>query len=562
MDTFSRLLFGAGASILCSPDESTVTTHSITSGVLSPVNPGFSIPAPISSVFESRDPATGEPGFLLELTDSSYFFHSYSDSSPSLAEMGFTSTSPRQSVFFGAMDRLVIEDSELVSILYRDSSRSVLGTVAEDSIFICSSVRKALLISREPPLALLVSSKKTVEFPIGFAPSMISAAFFDSDSIVFSTNDRWVHLYSKSNDISSIEVESNVVRIETADLDCYERTCLCLTDRFSLLAVHFSSQTIELIAEDVRDFCVTQSPFDTVVLLSHSGELRLAKFSDHGGSAGSIRSVIDALDSRVVAGLAAVSELRRRLTLRENLAKNCTVGLPAMTPLFGQRPAMIEEPEAEFSKPSLWIENVNELQFEVHCDIEFPPSCDVLLSSNSCSFVCSCINSLISSTAMSVSIGIEIERMSSYSAFRVFVRNGEILHFAGSVEFDVSCLTQGGGIKRISEEYFVSFPSPFAFSGVAFPGYEIVDNGVIMRMEEGSIEKFEQAIVRATVGFPDGSLFERKDKSHYQVQVAKELVRYINRFFAAMDSGDGTMNRSDLVEMKATVNDFLACILW
>jgi hypothetical protein len=296
---------------------------------------------------------------------------------------------------------------------------------------------------------LIASRKKVTEFPIGFAQSMIAAAFFDSGSVVFATNDHWVHLYSKSNGISSLEVESDVVRIETADLDCYERSCLCLTDRSSLLAVHFSSQTIETIAGDVQDFCVVQSPFDTVVLLTHSGELSIAKFADHGDSAGSVRSVIDALDSRMVAGLASVSELRRRLTLRENLAKNSTVGLPAMTPLFGIRPPVEQIPEAEFSRPSLWIENVNELRFEIHCDTEFPPSCDVLLSSNSCSFVCSCVNRLISPTAMSVSVGIEIERMSSYSAFPVFVRNGEVLHYAGAVEFEVSSLTEGPGIERM-----------------------------------------------------------------------------------------------------------------
>jgi hypothetical protein len=410
---------------------------------------------------------------------------------------------------------------------------------------------------------VLVSPKKTVEFPVGYIPSMLAASFFDDNAIVFSTDDHVVHLYSKSSGSLAIEVESNIVRIESADLDCYERCCLCLTEHSQLLAIHFSSQTISVISDDARDFCVCRSPFDTVVVFSNSGNLSLPRFKDRADLHGSIRSAIDALDSRMVAGIAAVSDLRRRLTLRRNLAEKSPIGLPAMTTLFGTKPMRVEIEETDFSSPSLWIENLNGLSFEIHCSIEFPHSCDVVLASDGCSFVASCVNSLIGPTVMSVIVEMVVERMGGYSPFRVFLRNAGVLHFAGAVEFDVGCLIESKGIRRIAEQYFVSFPQGFSFTTCPFPGCEVVDNGVILTVEADSIEKFEQAMVRANVGFPEGAVFQRKEKTHYQVQVARELVKYINRFFLALDSSEtGKMAKSVLIEMKSTLNDLLACILW
>jgi hypothetical protein len=525
--------------------------------------PDYQVPNPIIQVFESHDPVTGEPGFLLELSTGTYLFHAYSDTSRSLAPSTLEPVVGKgKSVVFDFLNRLVIRGTELGFFEFGSGDGKTVGEVPADSEFVCWNSQRAFVVSESEPCAFIASKRKISAFPEGFAAGLTCAAFFDNGSVVFGRG-KSVCLFSLSGEITAIDLPAAPIAVEVADLQCYERTCLVLTDDSQLLAVHFLSRTVDVLAEEVSDFVVARTPFDSVVVLSSAAELRVIGSSQSRQLHGAVRAVIDALDSRVVSGLNELSESRKRLTLRQKLAEDAPADLPIMVSLFGTKPEPTEPIEPAFSSPKLWIENVRELSFEVHCDLDIPDSSDVVLGSSSCCFLCSCVSRPISASAIRVEVSLAIERMPRYEPFSVFLRTDDGLFSAGSVEFLVGHLTAPHAIPRIARSYFVSFPPHFRWTEMDLPGIEIADGGVILSISADSVTDFERQLVIATVHFPDGSGFVRREKTHFQVQAGKELGRFLQKFLTAVEANpDAYVDRKQLVSFQASAAELLSCILW
>jgi hypothetical protein len=229
--------------------------------------------------------------------------------------------------------------------------------------------------------------------------------------------------------------------------------------------------------------------------------------------------------------------------------------------LFGDRPEPEDPIEPEIAPPNLWIENVRELTFEIHCDLEVPVFSDVVLSSNACSFIASCVSQPISSTAIKAETFIELEKMPRYEPFAVFLRTDSKLFSAGTVQFLPQYLISSAPIPRISESYFVSFPPHFRLTEPPLPNIEIADGGVILHVTADSCETFERQLVAAVAHFPDGSNFVRRKKTRFQVQAAKELGRYVQKFLNVLESTP-IIEKQVLLDLRASATELLSCVLW
>ena len=528
---------------------------------LTSISERLPIDGAVVDVTESSDPETGVPGIVIISSDF-YYFLDFDSFTCKKIEMppGYS-----KSVLFDGFVRVYVDNSELMCQKFGSDSPKVLEEVPIDSFFICSTPHRALLASREASLAMIVSSKGTSEFPSGYASAMACAAFFDENSVVFATFDRDVVLVRGQRTVESVRVDSIVSSIAVVDLDCYERSVVCLDQQNKLHIIQFNSKSDEIVAVNVLDFAILRDPFDVVVMMHASGNLEAFHGRRAEDTGATMRDVVDALDARIVSGLAEIAEARRRATLRRRLAAGDKAELPHMVTIFGDKPQPnVESEDKERNEPNLWIENVRGLEFEIHCDVDLPPVCDVVLTSGCCAFTAACISSPMSDTALKVTVEFEVEKMSKYDGFGVFIRNSGSMYYAGKVEFAVRDVMNGNGIMRLREDFFVSFPPHFVPQDLPEGLCETLDSGVILHVKGSTFEKFEMELVSLAAQLPEDSVYQRKSKTHMQIQIAKEATRYVRSFPQAISqiAHDGDVPKHVLVNMKTSITDLLASIIW
>ncbi|OHT01868.1 hypothetical protein TRFO_31209 [Tritrichomonas foetus] len=588
MSNYQQNLFPCGSFIVCSKNAGYIA-YDIRKAKISETNLDFTFSFSINKCFETANPKTHEPGCVFSLIDGSSIFYSYINKAFSPIPIMFSN----KSVLLNNFVLLSIEENNLISsrTKFTDASEEYEETkllyenIPNDSVFICSNPHEALLISSQNPLALVVSQNKVRKLPPGFASSIVSATFFDSDTIALSTNNEMVHLFNKKGDIISLKTENHhIIKMEATDLDCFERSLVCLTSDKSLLLIHFKSSTIRIISEnDVRDFCIVHSPFDRIVILSVKGKIHFASLEDKNPMNPTIRSMIEALDSRIVTGLNTTAEMRKSLTIRENLAENeneVQTYLPFMIPLFGEKSQPLKtnnndeinhennlnESENNYRSDEedvqFWIDNLHETSFELHCNSALPAKYDLFLSSRNIGFCCSYQTEIIDEFSINVTFNIIVENMKNYEPFSLFINIENECKFVCFVEFLIPDLVKNQSIDRISESYFVSFPIKIPCPQLPCE-YQSADQGVIIQLKADSCQSFQQKSMHVLFSLPEQAEFHCREKTEKQIHIVKELSRYTESFLQSIVmSTDQSIDLKRLMEFKTAIDDLMASFLW
>ena len=560
MSAGEKRVFAAGPVVVAAFEDRSAL-HRVVDGVVMELQGKLPISGQVMEISESANPETGVPGAVIVTSESCYFmdFEKFDVVDLSLHPLGES-----KSVFFNGFKRVFVENSELVCQTFGEDVSNSMEEVPIDSFFMCATAHHALLVSREASLALLVSAKGTSEFPSGYVGSMVCAAFFDEDSVAFASSEKEVMLVRDHGAIECVRVDADVQAIDVADLNCYERSVVCLDADGRLGIVQFSSKSFDVLEEGVVGFAIVHDPFDVIVAMKEGGGLVTVRGKQSSVASGTMKDVIYALDSRIVSGLAELAETRRRATMRRKLAMGQNVELPHMVTIFGEMPQKKDATDTKQSTgPNLWVENVQGLEFEIHCDVELPMVCDVVVASTSCVFMAACVSSPINEHSLRVSVEIEVEKMSKYDGFSVFLRSDGCMYYAGKVEFAIRDVISAKGIMRLREDFFVNFPPHFVPQDLP-DMCEPVDNGVILHLQGSTFEKFEMMLVSLAAQLPEDSVYQRKVKTHMQTQIAKEATRYVRNFPQAVSriAHNEQVPKHVFVDMKTWITDLLASIIW
>lgn len=554
----------------------------------------FSFPSPISKSFETSNPTNFNPGSLLVLNDQ-IIFYSYIEKKIDLQSIPYNNNS----IFLKEFSSISIDENNLISES-PNSPRTILAeNIPEDSYFVCSNSSKALLISPKDTFALIVSRKKVKSFPEGFASLMLSATFFDHDLIAFSTSNQKVHLYNLVTfDIITMNVFDNIVKMDVADLNPFERTLVCLTSGKTLLLIHFYSKESQiakisrfdpkkrekLMCDSVLDFCIVHTPFDKIVVLPENGSIQFVSFEDTVSINSAVKSYIEALDSRMISGLDYNSKMRQRLSLRKSLATE-NPQLPIMIPMFGSKPENDQTVLNEFIPPDFWIENVQDATFEIHSNAEFPSSFNIALYSSKMSFLYYHFIERISDNSIRVSGSFIIDSMHDLDSFLVFVDfiNENEQHefvFAGYIDFPVSAFTQQESVTRIIEQVLVSFPPTVQFGNTKEQqslsakllekslkdsniDFETADNGVILHLKANSVEEFQKKVLFVLYTIPESSKIKKVENQHRSIEIAKEIVKAIEQFlqFIVMRF-EVSIDKKDIILFRSKLDNLISSYFW
>lgn len=615
---FKQVLIPFGDFLISNQDSECVSYIINKSSITENTDDQFSFSSPIRKAFETTHPDNFEPGIIFVLEDDSTKFFSYFEKD----FIPISLTVQSESIILNNFCIIYIEENNLYCL--NNEQKNILDeNIPEDSYFICSDSYQGLLISPSKPYALIVTSKKIQTIPHGFATNMISATFFDSDSIAFATNDKKVHLYNKNNEMITVETESNVIKMEAADLISFERTLVCLTEEKSIILVHFKSKSINAISSSslsdsltskrkkskgdistILDFCVVHTPFDRVVFISDKGKIQFAVFEKNIQMNTAIKSIIEAFDSRIITGLEILLDMRKRLTFRNQLSSNENPQLPIMIPLFGSLEAEKKESEngneddngnedKEGSKDELqfWIENIEGTNFEIHCNSEDSLFFDVIICSQKVKFSYAYTIENISEGSYKVICSFEIESINGYDSFSVFVKFDNkneddcLFHFVGFIDIPITELAKSKEIKRVSEDYFVSFPLAIPFSHQTMQSsleiqpitsspleeslkkakinYEPADKGIVLHITADSVNDFQKKASVVFYSLPEASTFKRKENTEKQISIAKNLSQCIEKFLQSMImQSDLSIEKKRLIIFKTEIDDLLSSFLW
>lgn len=617
-----QILISCGDLIICSQNSNYTIYNIRKSTITENVNDNYVFQYPIRQVFETTNPQNYDPGLIFILIDGSTIFYSYFDKK----YVPVSLIVPNKSIVLNNFTTIIIEENNLYSVSSNGNQKNLLAEdIPDDSFFICSNSKRGLLISSSKPLALIVSSKKVQNIPHGFASSMISATFFDSDSIAFATNDKKVHLYNKNNEIITIEMKDNIIKMNVADLNSFERSLICLTEEKSIVLVHFKSKTVSPLSltfpnDSVRankkskekqkesqnsnfilDFCVIHNPFDRVVLLPEVGKIQYASFEDSNQMDSAVKSIIEAYDSRIITGLSCLSNMRRRLALRNQLAMNEKPQLPVMVPLFGSLEAPSNNDDSASTNTEdqvsnnlqFWLENVNGTNFEIHCNSEVPLIFDVIICSQKVTFCYAYEIEMINENSYKIKCSFNIESMFGYDSFAIFVKLDDSnaqnefkkskCIFIGFIDFPLIELSQNKSIDRISADYYISFPLLIPFSqkteqessqtlsssslerslNQADISYEAADKGIVLHITADSINNFQQKVFLVQSSLPESSTIQKRENMLKQACLAKELSKCIEKFLQSMImESELSIDKQRLVIFKTEIDDLLSSFLW
>ena len=241
------------------------------------INVPFNFPEEIEiyKCFETTQSETYIPGYAIESNQGHYFISFFDNENPIFEVLDNERFIPyNKSIILDSSVQMIISNDELV--LKNDSTVLSKG-IPDDGYFICNNTRRGLIISNKMPFALITTKKKVINFPSGFSLKMTCASFVDNDTIAFATNNNMIHLYSLDGDIKSIKLKSCALKIETANINCYEPVCICLTNDYELINVNFLSLTVTLLASNIIDFCVIHSSFDQIIIKNNNEEKSILK---------------------------------------------------------------------------------------------------------------------------------------------------------------------------------------------------------------------------------------------------------------------------------------------
>ena len=552
-----------------------IKTYNVSGPKIYEVN--YEFPSNIINSFEVTNPEQNnfgflEPGCVFQfINDENTLFYSY----PEEVMKSISLKLSGRCVLFDYFVKAEIHNNSLY-ISNNESENSLLYEhLSDDAFFICYDSHRALLVSKETPLLLLITKKKINKLPSGFATSIVSATFFDSDYIAFSTNDKSVHLFHKGGDMKTIDVESKIVKVQAADLNCFERSLVCLGDNNTLFLIHFKSLTVKIIDNEISDFCVIHVPFDRVLILRTDGNLQFASFEDENPLNPQVHSMIEALDSRIIIGMENVAATRKRLTLRESLLSsslkspevNKIVNLPIMIPLFGEyiQNNQINSNDNivnEYNEEQFWIENVQGMTFEIHCTQAFPANYNIIISSNCIEFNCSYDIDEIDETAIKVECYFEIESLTGFEPFLVFIIINNASYFLGGVDINISNITKANGINRIHQNYSIVFP--FKIPNLQIPcEHELIDNGIVVHIKASSIKDFQKKAMFIYYSLPEDSNIKWLERRENQVKIAKQMSKYIEQILQGFVMDENPhIEKKQLIEMKIAIDDFLVAYNW
>ncbi|KAH0788708.1 hypothetical protein GPJ56_007390 [Histomonas meleagridis] len=546
-------LFGCGEYAIHQPKSGPPSLYKFVNQKIQNVDINFPENLHIEKIIETSNDESGLPGFALMSESNSYFLSFYSMSFEEIPSYNDLS----KVAIFDQFQQIEIRGDELIHI----QLDTKICNVPPDSIIICSNPSRALLISKAIPFSLIITPKKTINFPQGFSIKMECATFFDDNSVAFSTNDGYVHLYSLNSEIKSVKVGFSIIRIDYANLDCFEQMFVCLSADHQLFGIHFLSSTITKLSENILDFCIIHSPFDQIVIENTNSEISLLNVNEIEPINQTIHSIINALDSRVLTGISQLSDQRSRLALRKNLIDGKNQIFPPMITLFGSPPEE-EKDESEDSQQLFWVENAEGLSFDICCNNQFPHPLDVFLSSKSCSFICSCMILPIDEQRIHVVCQIVLESMKQVDSFQVFLKFDEQVSYVDSVCFSIQDLVNQKFIERINESYFVSFPNELGVIQYP-PNSEIIDNGIIVHIVSDNCRNFEKESMSIKYSLPEDSKFVKNQNLQKVLSAAKEIIRQIEQFIQViLFDGNQEIDAKYIKIQRASIEELFSSIIW
>ena len=591
-----RCLFPCGKNFIILQDNSykygNVDGNTITYG-----NQIININEKILEIYETCDPITYVPGYCAFTASGNLFFHPYNDENSFVQlQSSFPSFESNSICLFPNQIIAVISNSQLrIFPLQSQESAVVESDIPNDSYFVAFNGIQSIICSRTENVLLLITYMNDNEFDITNLPggysNLTCAAIIDDNAFVFARNsDPFLYYYNwEDESIKMVETNKIINRIISCDVDSFESSCICLTSENEILVVRFKSNTCDILCENVLDYCIVHSPFDTIITLvnDESHKVQILPPNKYKKMDRSINQMIDALNSRVVSSLCELSKTRERLVLRQQLSnQNIQSILPDMITIFGDEPKDDELKNAttKDDQQRFWIENLtNDITFEIHSNLEIKMDSSVFITSNVASFE-SRISTEYNKDAnfLSVSLSINLESLSANEGFQVFIKNDNNTYFVGIINLPINFLAVSNEIPRIEKVYRVTFPktsfttpkqiqeifgvktdksiksektqrSTQCLSYGKNIDIEAVEGGAILRISGDTCEHFSQRLCFAKSLVPEHSTFTVIDNQQKQIKSSFEVARAVSMFSQMPENPNAeksllTILRSDIDE--------------
>lgn len=520
----------------------------------------------IEMVYDSSNPETFEPGIILCSSSNITYFLSHFSDPPELLELpNQLSETSSKVAYFNNFKSLVINNNKLLAYYSHDQPPTeIMEQIPEDSYFLCCNNTEAIVASQTTSWLCLVSDHDKQDLPSGFLYSIQISTFFDDESIVFVTTDSKLVKFSFDGYFDSIQIDFKVIKIQVADIDSYERSCICLSSEKDLYIVHFSSKAITKLCNSVEDFCIIQNPFDTILTLNRDDKISIIGRQKSTDLNKSLLNVIDALDSRIENGLVESNDLRQRISFRHKFTKN-NANLPFMLNIFGIPPE--KDCQKVDESYSCWLENVmmsnNDISFEIHSNMEIPSGSEGIISSNGYSLICRSSTVIHSKNVISVSSRIIIENAFSFEPVFIYLITEDSIIYVDTIELSPDVLTNVFLLDRIDASYYVSFPYSFVEKFTIPFEHEQSDKGMIIHIKADNYETFKHNVCIANAIFPEGTIYKRIKNPKILSVYSKALIDFTQSFvYQFILSQSKAIEKSDLNAIKCKIDDYLSLLTW
>ncbi|EAX96208.1 hypothetical protein TVAG_227030 [Trichomonas vaginalis G3] len=535
------------------------------------IKPKFLINGQINNIFPTIDPLLTETGYIIQSNENQFLI--YTDSDQDLRDLKITipnGINLNQITFFLYQTMLVINSGKLI---VTDSSQNVIfeHELPYDSYFISHNSTQALIVSNSENFVAIVTylDQTEIEFvtlPGGYSV-MTCADIFDDQSIAFASKDNQIYLYSADDEIKSVSLPEQIIRIKSLDIDPFERACAVLSVTNRLYYVRFDSETVTEVIDNVIDFCVINNPFDMVIVNTGEDDLKVVNQLGIKILEPSMQSMVDALSTRVVASLSYVSKTRERLTLRKSLSDGKEIELPKMKAMFGEKPNPPEEQKEDTVKQDFWIENVTDSSFIIKSHDLISPDIAVFLTSDTIGFEAQTEVVALNETSIQVNYDISITFCSTISPLHIYIIFEGISYYVGDIHLPPKYVMSSRELNRIHISYTVSFHS----NGHRYPTshlphdknqpiwIEDIDGGVILHIKGDSCSHFSQRLLAAASLLPSSAIFMKIEHEKCKNMAAKNIARIVSKFTQIPPNPN--IDCDILLDFKAALDESFAVLL-